>query len=164
MLYLDGMSQREIARRLRIANNTVRRIIGQKGAMPSIVRTDKIQLAPELLLRLHKQCNGEAQRVHETLTKDHGVEVGYSTLTCILRELGLRGFRGGRSTVKKRSTTRDGSRSSVVATRRSRQSKLTWTTQSTLLSCCGTPKTAGSVRGRGRFRSLPRSVEYQFAL
>ena len=101
MLYHDGMSQREIARRLRIGINTVRRIIDQQGVMPSIVRSNKIQLSPELLRRLHKQCKGEAQCVHEKLTKDHGVEVGYSTLTRILRELGLRVSRGGQLTQKK---------------------------------------------------------------
>ena len=99
MLYQDGMTQREIARRLRIARNTVRRIIKLKGTMPRIVRSDKIQLAPDLLRRLHKQCKGQALRVHEKLTKEHGVQVGYSTLTRTLRELGLFGVQ---STAEKR--------------------------------------------------------------
>jgi DNA-binding transcriptional regulator LsrR (DeoR family) len=43
MLYQDGMTQRKIARRLRIARKTVRAIIKQEGMMPSIVRSDKIQ-------------------------------------------------------------------------------------------------------------------------
>lgn len=101
MLYQDGMTQREIARRLRIDRKTVRAIIKQKGIMPSIVRSDKIQLAPNLLRRLHKECKGEALRVHEKLKNEHGVQVGYSTLTRILRELGLHGLRGAQSTGKK---------------------------------------------------------------
>jgi transposase len=92
MLYQSGMTKREIARRLRIARNTVRTIIKQKGIMPSIVRSDKIQLAPDLLRRLHKECKGQASRVREKLTKEHGVQIGYSTLSRTLRELGLLGF------------------------------------------------------------------------
>ena len=92
MLYQDGMTQREIARRFRISRNTVRRIIEQEGTMPVIVRSDKIQLAPDLLRRLHEQCKGQLRFVHKILTEDHGVRVGYSTLTLSLRELGLRGI------------------------------------------------------------------------
>ena len=91
MLYQDGMTKREIARRLRIARNTVRTIIEQKGIMPGNVRRDKIQLAPDLLRRLHKECKGQASRVREKLTKEHGVQIGYSTLTRNLRKLGLLG-------------------------------------------------------------------------
>ena len=91
LLYQKGMRKREIARRLRLARNTVRSIIMQKGTMPSIVRSDKIQIAPSLLRRLHRQCKGQALRVHDTLTKEHDVKVGYSTLTRTLRDLGLHG-------------------------------------------------------------------------
>lgn len=89
ILYQEGMTQREIARRLRIGRYTVRRIIEQKGMLLSKVRSDKLQLDTDLLRYLHKQCNGEALRVHEKLTKEHGMQVGYSTLTHTLRELGL---------------------------------------------------------------------------
>ena len=112
MLYQEGMTKREIARLLRTTPHTVRRIIKQKGMMPRSVRSDKIQIAPELLRELHKQCNGQALLVHEKLTEKHGIQVGYSTLTRSLRGLGLR---GGQSTDgKKGPTTRGGSRRSFV--------------------------------------------------
>ena len=85
VLYQEGMKKREIARLLRTTPHTVRRIIKQKGVMPRSVRGDKIQIAPELLRELHKQCNGEALLVHKILTEKHGIQVGYSTLTRSLR-------------------------------------------------------------------------------
>jgi transposase len=89
VLHQEGMGARQIARRLRIGRNTVRAIISQKGAMPEIVRQDKIDIDTELLIQLYGQCQGWVQRIHEKLTEEHGVEVGYSTLTRILRDLNL---------------------------------------------------------------------------
>ncbi len=68
VLYQEGMKKREIARRLGVACNTVHKIIQQKGAMPHTLRSDKIQVATDLLRRLHSQCNGQARRLHEKLT------------------------------------------------------------------------------------------------
>lgn len=44
----------------------------------------------DLLLRLYQECDGYAQRVHEKLVEDEGIRIQYSTLTRLLRELGLR--------------------------------------------------------------------------
>jgi hypothetical protein len=46
-------------------------------------------LDPELLRRLHQECDGWLQRVHEKLVEEHDVRVGYTTLTRMARELGL---------------------------------------------------------------------------
>ena len=43
----------------------------------------------DLLKRLHRECDGYAQRVHEKLVEDEHVQIEYSTLTRLLRELGL---------------------------------------------------------------------------
>ena len=45
---------------------------------------------PDLLKRLYQECDGYAQRVHEKLVEDEGIRIQYSTLTRLLRELGLR--------------------------------------------------------------------------
>ena len=37
--------------------------------------------------RLYAECDGFVQRVHEKLTEEEGVSIGYSTLTRVLREL-----------------------------------------------------------------------------
>jgi transposase len=89
LLHQEGMGLREIARRLEVSRNTVRTIIQQKGEVPDTVRNDKIQIDKELLLRLYKECEGWKQRVHEKLVEEEGVQVKYSTLTAIIRKLGL---------------------------------------------------------------------------
>jgi transposase len=88
-LHLTGMPLREISRRFGISRNTVRAIIRQQGAMPEVVRKDKIQIDPELLQRLYHECEGWVQRMHEKLTEEEEIQVSYPTLTRILRELGL---------------------------------------------------------------------------
>jgi transposase len=88
-LHQEGMGVREIARSLNIAPNTVINIIDQKGEIPDTVRKDKIRIDPDLLARLYSDCQGRAQRVYEKLTEEEGIDVGYSTLTQLLREQGL---------------------------------------------------------------------------
>ena len=43
-----------------------------------------------LVKRLYQECDGYAQRVHEELVEDERIQIQYSTLTRLLRELGLR--------------------------------------------------------------------------
>lgn len=88
-LHLIGRPLREISRQFRISRNTVRDIIQQQGKLPQTVRKDKIQIDSELLRRLHHECRGWMQRMHEKLQEEHGVVVSYPTLTRLLRELGL---------------------------------------------------------------------------
>ena len=68
-LHEQGMKIRQIARRLAVSRNAVRNIIEQKGAMPESARKDKIQIYPQLLSELYKQCSGWVQRIHENLTE-----------------------------------------------------------------------------------------------
>ena len=89
LLHQEGMSWREIARRLALSRNTVRAIIGQAGVMPQPTYADKQRIDPELLRRLYQQCDGHIQRVHEKLLEEEAIPVKYSTLTWMLRELGI---------------------------------------------------------------------------
>jgi transposase len=89
LLHQEGMKACEIARRLALNVKTVRVIIRQEGATSRKVRADKRRIDPELLRRLYTQCEGRAQRVHEKLVEEEGVAVKYSTLTRMLRELGI---------------------------------------------------------------------------
>lgn len=57
--------------------------------MPERERSDKINLDSSLIQKLYKECNGWVRRVHEKLVEEHGVQVGYSTLTRIIRQMGL---------------------------------------------------------------------------
>ncbi len=88
-LYMQGMTKRKIARELRVDRKTVRAVIQQQGQVPDTTRCDKIELCPELIERLYRQCDGYAQRIHEKLTEDYDVAIGYSTLTGMIRELKL---------------------------------------------------------------------------
>ncbi len=89
LLHQEGMSAREIARRLRIDRGTVSIIIAQGGQMPAPVCTTKHPIDPELLERLYRECAGWIQRMHEKLTEEEGIPVKYSTLTRMLRQLGI---------------------------------------------------------------------------
>ena len=89
LLHQEGLSAREIARRLGVGRNAVRAIIKQEGATPHLGHADKQRIDPELLRRLYAQCEGWIQRVHEKLVEEEGIPVKYSTLTRMLRELGI---------------------------------------------------------------------------
>jgi len=83
------MSLHEIAIRLGASRNTVRSVIQSRGEMPLSTRGDKIRIDTDLLQRLYGECDGWIQRVHEKLVEEEGVQIKYSTLTRMLRDLGL---------------------------------------------------------------------------
>jgi hypothetical protein len=74
-LHQEGMSMREIVK--------------QQGKLSRKERNDKIQIESELLERLYRECDGWLQRIHEKLVEEEGIAVAYSTLTRMLRDLGL---------------------------------------------------------------------------
>jgi len=88
-LHQTGMSLREISRRLQVSRKAVRRIVKQRGTFTHQERSDKKQIDVQLLERLYRECDGWVQRIYEKLVEDEGIQVGYSTLTRMLRELGL---------------------------------------------------------------------------
>jgi len=57
--------------------------------MPRRTRSDKIEIDADLLKRLYQQCDGFAQRVHEKLVEEEHIAIQYSTLTRLLRQLGM---------------------------------------------------------------------------
>ena len=88
-LHTEGMSQREISRRLHVSRNAVRRIVKQQGKLARQERSDKKQVDAALLERLYHECDGWVQRIHEKLVEEEEIEVSYPTLTRLLRELGI---------------------------------------------------------------------------
>ena len=82
-LHQQGMSLREISRCLHISRNAVRRIVKQQGKSARRNRSDK-QIDPQLLERLYRECDGWMQRIREKLVEEHGIQIGYSTLTRML--------------------------------------------------------------------------------
>lgn len=98
LLHQNGMSIREISRRLGVSRNSISSIIGEKGSPPptDTPRKDKLVIDEQLLRQLYSKCNGWIERIHEILTEEKGINVGYSTLTRMIRELEL-----GKSRYKK---------------------------------------------------------------
>jgi transposase len=88
-LYKEGLSIRKISKQLNVSRNTVIGIIQQKGCPLQITRKDKIEIDPQLLHRLYNECDGWRERIWEKLLEQEGIKIGYSTLTRLLRELGL---------------------------------------------------------------------------
>ncbi|MCP4756976.1 MAG: helix-turn-helix domain-containing protein, partial [Proteobacteria bacterium] len=88
-LHRQGMGKREISRLLRIGRNTVSDIVAAEGRMPLPTRNDAIDLDGEKPRRIYAECDSRVQRVHEILTEEENIEIGYSTLTRKLREMGL---------------------------------------------------------------------------
>jgi transposase len=88
-LYMAGMPVRKIAHDLKVDRNTVRDIVSQRGDLPDTKRSDTIEISPELLTGLYRECDGYVKRVHEKLTEEHDIEIGYSTLTRKIQELSI---------------------------------------------------------------------------
>lgn len=96
-----GMGIRAVARALHVSRNAVRHALhGEAAPQPVDPRPPEIASEHprlEIFVRLlFKQCDGSAQRVQECLEEQHGIEMGYSTLTRYLRTLGLRQPRRGK--------------------------------------------------------------------
>lgn len=91
LLHEGGMGVRELARRLGVSRGTVREIIREKGETKKITRPDQKQVPKELVSKLYADCQGYVERVHDKLKEENGIEIGYSTLTRLVREMGLGG-------------------------------------------------------------------------
>ena len=89
LLHKEGMGVREISRNMNISTNTVTAIIDHAGELPQTTRKDKIDIDADLVSRVYHRCDGRVQRIHEILSEQHGISIGYSTLTRMIRELGF---------------------------------------------------------------------------
>lgn len=82
-LFAEGKKKKEIARLLNISTKTVRNILS--GDISKKQRSDKKILDIDLLRDIYKRCDGYIQRVYEIFTEEHGIKIGYSTLTRMIR-------------------------------------------------------------------------------
>ena len=88
-LHDEGRRKKEIARLLNIDPKTVRKILRSNGTGSAKVRKDKKVVDIELLKDLYERCDGYAERIFEILTEEHKSDIGYSTLTRLIREEGI---------------------------------------------------------------------------
>jgi transposase len=89
VLFEEGKKKKQIARLLNLSTRTVRKILALDAEVASKPRCDKKKIDPDLLHKLYVRCDGYVQRMHEILKEEEGIEIGYSTLTRLLREYGI---------------------------------------------------------------------------
>ena len=89
VLYEEGKKKKQIARLLDLSPKSVRHILADDAESAAKSRCDKKEVDPDLLRRLYDRCDGYVQRVYEILAEEEGTEIGYSTLTRMIRELGI---------------------------------------------------------------------------
>jgi transposase len=89
-LHKAGVGIRQISRLLNISRNTVRRVIkGGHSSQPR--RTSQYEDLLPLVQKHFHFCKGNAVRIQEFLNETYGVDIPYSSLTRLVRELELRG-------------------------------------------------------------------------
>lgn len=89
-MYRQGVARKAIGRQLRIDVKTVRAIVRADSVRePTTERSNRISVDGALLERLYRDCSGYVERMHEILTEEHGIAIGYSTLTRLVRAYGL---------------------------------------------------------------------------
>lgn len=77
-----------MSRNLKVHRDTIREIVKDKKVEP-IKRKNQITVNAEILSSTYERCEGWVQRVHEILRDEHKIEIGYSTLTRLIRKNGL---------------------------------------------------------------------------
>lgn len=85
-VYEKGKPKKEIARFLKRDVKTVRKVIAGDDEEAAKTRKDKLIVDEQLLRELYQECGGYKQRIYEKLNEEKGVEIGYSTLTRLIRE------------------------------------------------------------------------------
>ena len=85
----QGRAIREISRALKVSRNTVRRVLRQKPSQPHRAPAPDPALV-QRLPELYRRCKGNGVRIRELLKEEYAIEIAYSTLTSLLRQLQLR--------------------------------------------------------------------------
>lgn len=88
-LYNQGIKKKQIALMLNVDIKTIRSLITGAFNQEKKQRQDSIDINDTLLEKLYRDCNGYVQRIHELLTEEHNIAIGYSTLTRLLRIKGI---------------------------------------------------------------------------
>ncbi len=85
-LIQQGLSNRQISKTLKVSRKTIRKAVREAGKQTESAQAEHLGLIREVF----GNCNGNAVRVLEVLREDHGLSLGYSTLTRLLREHEIR--------------------------------------------------------------------------
>lgn len=88
-LYTQGIKKKQIASMLEIDIKTVRSLVNSDCNQERKQRIDSINIDDALLEKLYRECDGYIQRIHEILTEEHNITIGYSTLSRLLKNKGI---------------------------------------------------------------------------
>ncbi len=88
-LFSEGRKKKEIARLLNISAKTVRKILKNEQKISTKCRSDKKSIDYDLLKKIHTRCDGYAERVYEVLVDEYGIDIGYSSVTRMIRDAGI---------------------------------------------------------------------------
>ena len=75
-----------MSRELKLSRNTIKSVLSRKTSKK--VTRSKIIIDPETLSSLYKRCDGWGQRIHELLSEEYSIKIGYSTLMRLLNQHG----------------------------------------------------------------------------
>jgi transposase len=88
-LHAKGIPKKQIARTLKIALKTVKRVLrSQSGMPPPVIRAEKAEPYRQQILDLWAGCKGNLVRVHEELAAA-GADLSYPALTAFCRRHGI---------------------------------------------------------------------------
>jgi transposase len=85
-----GVGLRQISRLLNLSRNTVRRLLRGQSRKNRSAGTPRNEQAISPVRELYPRCRGNVARIKELLEEEHHLAVPYSSLTRMVRELGLR--------------------------------------------------------------------------
>ena len=88
-LHQSGQSLRQIGKLLDISKNTVRKVLAEGPDIIVNTKNKDDELVP-LVRNVFKHCYGNVVRVQEMLKELYNIDVGYSTLTRIVRRDDIR--------------------------------------------------------------------------
>jgi len=85
-----GVGQRETAKKLKIARNTIRKVLESDTTRPAPERESVHMNHLPLIRSLFQQCRGNVVRVQEELLARHDIAIPYQSLTWLVRKHQIR--------------------------------------------------------------------------
>ena len=88
-----GKSKREISDIMQISRNTVKKTLKNK-LQPNTITTNVItEQLPSIVNEVFARCSGNAVRIQEILQQEYSINIAYSTLTKLIRDIELRAIK-----------------------------------------------------------------------
>ena len=86
----QGIAKRMIAKQLKIARNTVDRVLETEAGRPSVSKESRYDQHIGQVRELFRDCQGNVVRVQEELTARYQITIPYQSLTWLIRRYQVR--------------------------------------------------------------------------